>query len=246
VEREAVRLELRYILERVKKRVSIAKGLSGSSWWPKDVEIPPGERFLVVAPHPDDDAIGCGGTISKLVHAGKTVRIVYLSIQSSTTFTKMERLNEIAMSLEIMGAKDYTFLAEVFPPKVEISELLKEELSTFRPDTIFIPSPLENHDQHLETFEAYAELSKRLPGDDCTMLYEVWTPLVPNMIVDITQFMDMKIDAINAHKTQTTDLDYSRAAEGLNAYRAAISAKKGYFEAFLTMNRADILRTFPS
>jgi len=246
VEREAVRLELRYILERVKKRVSIAAGLSGSSWWPKEVEIPPGERFLVVAPHPDDDAIGCGGTINKLVHAGKTVRIVYLSIQSSTTFTKMERLDEIARSLEIMDAKDYAFLAEVFPPKVEISELLKKELSIFRPDSTFIPSPLENHDQHLETFEAYVELRKRLPGDDYTVLYEVWTPLVPNMIVDITQFMDAKINAINAHKTQTTNLDFSRAVEGLNAYRAAISARKGYFEAFLTMNRTDILRTFPS
>ena len=246
MEREAVRLELRYILERVKKRVSIAAGLSGSSWWPKEVEIPPGERFLVVAPHPDDDAIGCGGTINKLVHAGKTVRIVYLSIQSSNAFTKTERLDETARSLEIMGAKDYSFLAEVFPPKVEISELLKKELSVFRPDTIFIPSPLENNREHLETFEAYAELRKGLPGDDCTVLYEIWTPLIPNMIVDITQFMDMKIDAINVHKTQTTDMDYSRAVEGLNAYRAAIFARKGYFEAFLTMNRNDILRTFPS
>jgi adenine/guanine phosphoribosyltransferase-like PRPP-binding protein len=75
-----LRLELRYILERIRKRVSVAKSLSGSSWWPKDVEVPPGERFLIVAPHPDDDVIRCGGTILKLLAVGKSVRIAHLSL----------------------------------------------------------------------------------------------------------------------------------------------------------------------
>ncbi|MDD1773334.1 MAG: PIG-L family deacetylase [Methanomassiliicoccales archaeon] len=238
------RLELRYILERIRKRVSVAKNLSGSSWWPKEVEVPPGDRFLIVAPHPDDDAIGCGGTILKLVDAGRSVRIVYLSVQSSKDFSRRERLDEIARSLEIMGVKDHSFLSKEFPPKNEIADMVEKELSTFKPDAVFVPSPLENHDQHLETFEAYSELRKGRDGNEDTILYEIWTPLIPNMIVDITRFMDRKLDAVNAHRTQTKDLDYARAAEGLNKYRAAISTREGYCEGFMFLTRADFLRTF--
>lgn len=239
-----LRLELRYILERVRNRVSVAKTISGSSWWPRDVEVPPGERFLVVAPHPDDDAIGCGGTILKLVDAGKAVRIVYLSLQSSSDYSKKERLEEIARSLEMMGVKDHSFLSEKFPSKKEIADLIGKELSTYRPDTVFVPSPLENHDQHIETFEAYVGLRRELRGEEDTALFEVWTPLIPNMIVDITRFMGRKLDAVNAHKTQTKDLDYAMAVEGLNKYRSAISARQGYCEAFMFLDKADLLRTF--
>ncbi len=239
------RLELRYILERVRRRMSVAKTLSGSSWQPMEVDIPPGERFLVFAPHPDDDAIGCGGTILKLIQSGKAVRVAYLSLQSSARFSREERLREIQRSSEAMGVKDYAFLSEEFPSKVADRGLIGKELSSYRPDTVFVPSPLENHDHHIETFEAYVESKRVTRGEEDTALYEIWTPLIPNMIVDITRFMDRKLDAVNAHKTQIMDIDLSRAVEGLNKYRSAISNKKGYCEAFMFLDSLDLFRTFP-
>ena len=62
------------------------------------MEIPPGNRFLVISPHPDDDVIGCGGTIAKLIDAGKEVRVVYMSIQTDIQLTT--RLDEISASLK--------------------------------------------------------------------------------------------------------------------------------------------------
>lgn len=67
------------------------------------------------------------------------------------------------------------------------------------------------------------------------------------MIVDVSQFMSKKLEAVAAHKTQTRDLDYGRAVESLDSYRAAMSTMKGYCEAFLMLSSADfLLRTFRS
>jgi hypothetical protein len=112
VDTELLKMELRFIAERIRQRVRRFSDFASTAWNPRLVDIPPGERFLVLAPHPDDDVIGCGGTILRLLAARKSVRIVYLSIQSSRDFSKTERLEEIAESLAILGVKDYSFLAE--------------------------------------------------------------------------------------------------------------------------------------
>lgn len=246
VDTELLKMELRFIAERIRQRVRRSSDFASTAWNPRLVDIPPGERFLVLAPHPDDDVIGCGGTILKLLAARKSVRIVYLSIQSSRDFSKTERLEEMAESLAILGVKDYSFLAEQFPSESEIVGLLGEELSSFKPESVFVPSPVENHDQHLKTFGAYVELGRKRKAPESAILYEVWTPLIPNMIVDVSQFMSKKLEAVAAHKTQTRDLDYGRAVESLDSYRAAMSTLKGYCEAFLMLSRADFLRTFRS
>jgi LmbE family N-acetylglucosaminyl deacetylase len=59
------------------------------------------------------------------------------------------------------------------------------------------------------------------------------------MIIDVSQFMSKKLEAVAAHKTQTRVLDYGRAVESLDSHRAAMSTLKGYCEAFLILSRAD-------
>jgi LmbE family N-acetylglucosaminyl deacetylase len=213
VDSELLEMEFRFIAERTRQRVRWSSDFDSAAWNPRLVNIPPGERFLVFASHPDDDAIGCGGTIIKLLAPRKSVRIIYLSIRSSRDLSKRERLEEIVRSLAMHGAKDCWFFAEQFPSEREIVSLLEEESIVLRPESLFVPSPVENYDQDLEAFGAYVSYEKKRKTQESTIPYEVWTPLIPNMIVDVSQFMDKKLEAVAAHRTQMRDSDYVRAVE---------------------------------
>ncbi|MCQ5375081.1 MAG: PIG-L family deacetylase [Methanomassiliicoccales archaeon] len=240
-------LELRFIAERIRNRIVTSLTLSKASWTPKLIETIPGKRFLVLAPHPDDDAIGCGGTISKLVESQKEVRICYLSIQSVEGIRESERMNEIENSLKEMGVSDYKFLAKKFPSLDDVSRIIIKEISNYEPHAVFVPSPVENNDVHLKTFYSYlrsAKTARNLRFDWLTVLYEIWNPLIPNVVIDITRYMPQKIQAIEAHKSQLAHLDFTRLAKGLNCYRSATVSMNGYAEAFILLPRGDFVRLF--
>jgi LmbE family N-acetylglucosaminyl deacetylase len=77
-------------------------------------------------------------------------------------------------------------------------------------------------------------------GAAVAILFEVWTPLIPNMLVDVTDVMPRKIEAIRAYGSQVELVDYARAVEGLSSYRAAMAGRNGYLEAFLSIQASDL------
>ena len=239
-------MELRLIKEKVSRRISVAQSLAKSSWNPKSMELPPGERFLVIAPHPDDDAIGCGGLILKALSLGKAVRICYLSLPSDNAPSAKERLAEVKDSLRIFGVTEYSINEREFPDTTkEVRSIIEPELEKWKPDCVLVPSPMENHKQHLMAFKGYLEALRNSQCHAATALYEVWGPTIPNLIVDVTGFMDGKSKGIAAHASQVEVVDYVRMAKALNEYRAISSNLKGYAEAFLYIERKDMLKMFP-
>jgi LmbE family N-acetylglucosaminyl deacetylase len=245
VDKRNVMLELRLIREKLSKRILIAETLSKSAWNPMKVELPPGERFLILAPHPDDDAIGCGGTILKALAMRKTVRICYLSLPSLNTNSKQERLKEVKNSLKELGVTDHTINKQEFPRTAKlVQEAIEPELKDWKPDCVFVPSPLENQDQHLMTFGSYVEAMRNSPCHAATAFYEVWNPVIPNMVVDVSSFIDKKSKSIAAHTSQVRTIDYVRMARALNEYRAISSNLEGYAEAFLYLEKEDLLKIF--
>lgn len=235
-------LELRLIIEKLRNRFSVPDRLEGTAWSPKVMDLPPGERFLVVAPHPDDDAVGCGGSIIKLVDAGKSVRILFLSIQEGD-FTRDHRKGEIQRSLGHMGVTDHVLHETPFPSAKEASRLIAQELSSGY-DAVFAPSPFENHDHHLRAFEACVQALRAGGGSPDLIMYEVWGTLMPNLLIPIQDVMERKVAAVKEHGTQCADIDYERVARGINGYRAAASALDGYAEAFMHMPASTVLKLF--
>jgi len=234
-------LELRLIIEKLRNRFSVPSRLEGTSWNPKVMELPPGERFLVVSPHPDDDAVGCGGTIIKLVDAGKEVRVLYLSIQEGD-FTREVRRAEIERALGHLGVHDHYLREADFPTLAEATALVAKELEGF--DAVFLPSPFENHDHHLRAFQACAGALRSSRQAPDAIMYEVWGTLMPNLLVPVTSVMERKLAAVREHGTQCADIDYVRMSEGINGYRAAGVALDGYAEAFMHMDAQTLLRLF--
>lgn len=240
---QEAKLELRLIAEKLRNRFTVPGRLEGTQWSPKVMDIPPGQRFLVLSPHPDDDTVGCGGTIVKLLEAGKDVRVVYLSMQVGE-FTPDERRREIHSALEHLGVRDFSLRESSFPSLKEAIEIITQEIRSYVPDAVFAPSPFENHDQHLRTFEAFRLAVEKMSVNPDAILYEIWNPLMPNLLIPVNEAMERKVTAIRDHWTQVREIDYVRVSQGLTGYRAASLALEGYAEAFLHLPAKDVVRLF--
>ncbi|MEM0449172.1 MAG: PIG-L deacetylase family protein [Methanomassiliicoccales archaeon] len=239
-----VSLELRLIALRISRRFWLRGSLSGSAWNPKSMESIEGRRIMVISPHPDDDAIGCGGLIIKAISQGKNVKIVYLSLPKIHASSLKERELEAIKSMEVMGVTDFYLPKKEFPKsKKEVSRIIAKCIDEYGPDLVLVPSPWENHDQHLLSFEAYLDLLKEdLEVDTC--MYEVWGMLIPNLVVNITEEWKRKAEAISAHASQLSKVDYVAMADALNSYRAISSGLRGRAEAFLQLNKKDVISFF--
>ncbi len=246
MDKRNVTLELRLIKEKLSNRFFIAEALSKTAWNPKREELLPGDRFLVIAPHPDDDVIGCGGTILKALAMKKAVRICYLSLPSLHSDSMAERLVEMKDSLGMIGITDYSINKKEFPDtEAQVRAIIEPELAKWRPDCVLVPSPLENHNQHLMAFDGYVEAMRNSQCQATTAMYEIWGPVIPNLVIDITGYMDKKAKSIAAHASQVKMVDYVKMVQGLNQYRAISSNLKGYAEAFLFLEKKDLLKMFP-
>ena len=211
-----------------------------------------GERLLVLAPHPDDEAIGCGGLLALHLREKRVVRIVVATdgAEGGTAETReqesrrgLSRLGGNA-EIEFLRYADRSFGNDAAPQ-------LRQELVDFRPDLILVPSAIEIHPDHLALARVFCELvqsDETLFVDLATArvaFYEVGQPLRPNAIVDITDVAEMKYAAIAEHASQLAQRDYVAYARGLNAYRAmtmppACRFAEGYFVVELPS-----LRTMP-
>ncbi|MBM4146699.1 MAG: hypothetical protein FJ240_10595 [Nitrospira sp.] len=210
---------------------------------PQIIERPSGNRIAVISPHFDDDIIGCGGTLHKHVLAGENVSVIYLtdgregdpSMSDKAALEKL-RKNEAKFATKTVGITDIIFLDQPetkLRTTYKLIEQLREILFELKPDLLYIPSFLENNIDHFEANRILLNLSKRFAFDMTIAAYEVWTPLVPNFIVDITSVMPVKEKALMQYKTQLRQVDYAGTTLALNRYRSALNMKGiGYAEAF--------------
>src|SRR5437660_634325 len=213
-----------------------------------------GERLLVLAPHPDDEVIGCGGLVALHLREGRRVRVV-VATDGGEAGEPAERQRESRAALASLGDAEVEFLN--FPDR-HLAEggggfaaALRDILVDFRPDLIASPSAIEIHPDHLALARTLCDVIAR----DATLFadlavthvafYEVSHPLRPNALVDITNVADAKYAAIAMHKTQLAFRDYVGYARGLNAYRGmSLPPEVKFAEAYFVVKLPE-LRTTP-
>lgn len=186
------------------------------------------KRILVISPHPDDDAIGCGGAILKHAEDGDAVKSIVLTsgekgghgLPPDKTIAIREK--EAAKAAGILGVSNIEFWrlpdGAVSAGVREIKHM-REILRSWKPARIYVPHPGESHSDH----RAAARIAIKAVGRSrlCEVLfYEVWTPLTDmDLIIDITPHLKRKLCAIRAHRTQCNVLDFASAFRGLARYR---------------------------
>jgi LmbE family N-acetylglucosaminyl deacetylase len=211
-------------------------------------------KVLIVAPHPDDDIIGCGGRILQHLRKGDQLQVIYItsgesgSLGISKDELALQREEEAAAAIKKLGITQ-TFFWRWADGYVKYG---KEELiqainfiRQHQPDLVYLPHPDDGHVDHQQTTKIFLEAIGRAGGkcfQEClpepwsvsaVLGYEVWTPIQkPQLTVDISKQIDQKITALQAHHSQLENVAYDEGVRGLNRYRGAMSQKGKYCECF--------------
>jgi LmbE family N-acetylglucosaminyl deacetylase len=197
---------------------------------PLKLEQPDSGHVLVLAPHIDDDIIGAGGVLRKHTQKGDEVTAVYLSDCTP------ERIQEGKEAAGIIGYGRIEFFE--YPSKTlldhrEIPERLSALIAETNPDFVYLPSLFDRHNDHLAVNHHLANLFGRYQYTFTVYAYEVWTTLVPNVVVDISDTIDKKKEALACYRSQLSSHDWLEAAVCLNRYRAVASGVGEYAEGFM-------------
>jgi LmbE family N-acetylglucosaminyl deacetylase len=196
---------------------------------------------MVVAPHPDDEAIGCGGYIYKNVQAGNKVVVVFLTDGGlgipgvDRIETVKTRYEEMLQCKEVLGYQEIWF-AEPDGSLAYSDRLvarLKLQFDLYRPDTVLVTHDKESHQDHRVAAEIVKGVLKLLDYKPEVLTYEVWTPLTsPRRTFDISDVVHMKQIAIEQYASQNSRQAFEEAATGLNRYRGVMSGNCLYAECF--------------
>lgn len=176
---------------------------------------------LIVAPHPDDEVLGCSGLIQRLLNEGKQVDVAILSgggkshagcckIDESTLIESRRNLSRkaaeiLGLSLEHLHFLDYPDGCIAFD--CSETDLLKKLIKTLQPKAIFVPHKGEGWSDHLEAGRIVRKLVGEMSG---VSLYEycVW----------FWYYNVWNIDRKKAFVLTMTEEELSRKNEAINAY----------------------------
>jgi len=215
------------------------------------------KRVLVIAVHPDDETLGCGGTILNHLGTGDEVYCVFCTSMNSNcgfpTETIRKRDEEIAEVVNLYGFNK-TFELHLDALRVDeysFSELVTKISAVFRevePHTVYLPFCYDVHSDHRKIFEAAFSCTKnfRYPSVKKLLMMETLsetefalsrpdTTFVPNVFVDITNNIDKKLEAMKIFESEIGEFPFPRSEEAIVAlakYRGVTAGVK-YAESFM-------------
>lgn len=200
--------------------------------------------IAVIAAHADDEALGCGGTIAKFVKAGCQVHVLLLadgetsrSDLDAENYDKATKLRKkaAARANEILGTTSLTTLN--FPDNrmdglelLDVVKVVETFIAEHRPNVVITHFPNDVNIDHQITHQAVVVACRPQPNH-CVqelLFMEIassteWIPgmgqglFSPNYWVDITEFIDIKMAALNAYKDELREFPHPRSIKGVKA-----------------------------
>lgn len=219
-------------------------------------------KVLVIAPHPDDEVLGCGGTIARLINDGCPVTIAIvtkgMAPQFSEEFVRQIR-DETRASHSLLGVNDTRYLdlpaaALDMVPASDLNAAMNGLVHDVQPDTIFVPFVGDIHTDHQLTFLAamVASRPRDLRAPRRIYAYETlsetnWyapgiTPaFIPNVFIDISQTIEKKLDAFRCFASQVREFPDERSIEAIRALAIMRGASmyRHAAEAFMLVRQID-------
>jgi len=213
------------------------------------------QEVLVLAPHPDDETFGCGGTLRMLADRGVAVDVAFLTRgergfecagEGDGGHRKLAetRTREAESACAVLGARSVRFLGGSdtrLNEQPELAGQIGDLLGQIAYQRIFCPWPQDAHTDHQATFLHLREAVISRPKNCSFWLYEVWKPLPANTFVPIDLTIDAKQRAIDEYESQLSQLSYREGFLGLAAYRGLFCPPSKYAEAFLVCNREEMI-----
>jgi LmbE family N-acetylglucosaminyl deacetylase len=213
------------------------------------VTRPSADRVLVLAPHPDDETIGCGGCVALLAASGADVRVLSMSSGENrlpggarAETEAFDRVRELKRACTILGATLAGALTlpdgELGRHQAAMTSAVDVLIRSFRPEIIFVPWLLDDHPDHRALSQALAACDS-LSETSEIWCYEIWAALPPNRLVDVSPWWETKEKALASHESGFRTFDLS-AHLALGRWRAIAGlGGHGYAEAYQVLSPVD-------
>lgn len=211
-------------------------------------------KTLIVAPHPDDELLGCGGTLLRRHAEGGTVGWLLITAvleKDGYDSTKVHaREREILQVREGLGVKpDNLFSLEFSTTKLdrvptgELVGRISQVFNHFEPEEVFVPYAHDIHSDHRIVFEAVAACSKwfRYPSIKRILAYETLSEtdcildaeavFKPNVFVDISIYLERKLQLLRCYQSELGEFPFPRSESAVRALAQVRGAQSGFIAA---------------
>jgi len=212
-------------------------------------------RVLVVAVHPDDETLGCGGTLLKHKDIGDEIYwLICTETDPKEDFYRV-REKEIQKVTELYNFDDVISLKfkAMQVDEYSISQLvnkISKIILDIKPSIVYLPFKGDVHSDHRKIFEASYSCTKSFRYSSIRYIYMMETlsetefavstvenGFIPNVFVDISKYMDKKIEIMNVFKTEVGKHPFPRSERNLKALATFRGATSGceYAESFILL-----------
>jgi N-acetylglucosamine malate deacetylase 1 len=212
--------------------------------WPDSVM-----NTLVIAPHPDDETLGCGGTLLRRKAEGVELGWLIVTGISEAGGWSRERMQqrdaEISRVAELIGFSQVFKLAL---PSAQLDQVPMRELivkiadvfKSFQPEEVFVPHSSDVHSDHRWVFDAATACTKwfRSPSVTRVLAYETISEtdfgldqdrtFRPNYFVDISEFLDLKLEIMAVYESELGVFPFPRSIQAIRGLAMVRGATSGF------------------
>lgn len=218
-------------------------------------------RHLVIAPHPDDETLGCGGTLLQARNQGDEIYWLIVTSISEVQGFSTEQVASRSTEIEC-AAMAYGFVETIcldFPtstldnvPIRELVEAISAIMRRIKPTDLYLPYRRDAHSDHATVFDASISVSKwfRYGSVERVLVYETQSEtdfdlspdsfgFRPNVFVDISNTIDRKIEIAAIFESEFAEHPFPRSFEGIRALATLRGAASGFLaaEAFMLLRQ---------
>lgn len=207
-----------------------------------------GKQILVIAPHPDDEVLGCGGAIARHSDCGDDVHIAVVTRADPELYPDDDEAafrQEVDAAHRTLGVASTTYLDFPAPrldtiPGHRLADSLSQVIRRLQPHTVYLPHYGDLHADHQQVYQAALVAARPINGCSVRQLlcYETlseteWSPpradslFIPTVFVDIEHHLATKLKAMACYHTELKAFPHPRSLEALDALAKLRGATAG-------------------
>lgn len=216
------------------------------------------KKIMVIAAHPDDEILGCGGTVARLIKEGNEGYTLILGEGVTSRYDQrnretkkqikelMESMKQANITIGVNKIKCYECPDNYFDhtPLLEFVKMVDYEIKVYKPDLIFTHYRNDLNIDHRITYQAVITATRPMQNESVKEIYSFevlssteWnypTTFSPNVFFDITDTLNTKLEALGCYDSEMRDNRHPRSMTGVwnNAKMWGLKSGLEYAEAF--------------
>ena len=202
------------------------------------------ERVLVVAAHPDDEVLGCGGAVASHARRGDEVSVLIMAEGATSRATTQDEAEAAEVAELRAAAREAAKALGVNPPRMlglpdnrldevallDVIKPIEDIVSEFAPDTVYTHHAGDLNIDHQTVHRAVLTACRPLPGSSVTAIYTFETlsstewgqpdageTFIPRRFIDISSTMDVKLAALACYAGEMRPFPHARSTEAVRA-----------------------------